>query len=70
MSRTNLILNKNLIESARKISGEKTITGTIHYAISYFIDDSKKKKQIKEFLNLRGSKAWEGNLKNLRKNRI
>lgn len=68
--RKNLILNDALIEEAKKASGQKTTTATIHYALQFFIDDSNKQKHIEELIKLRGSKIWEGDLYKLRKSRV
>lgn len=68
--RKNLILNDTLTEEAKRISGQKTTTATIHHALNFFIEESKQREQIEKFQKLRGSKCWVGNLKQLRKSRV
>lgn len=65
MGRTNVVLDDQLVEEAKKISGEKTSRGIIDLALREYIA-GKKRKGI---LAWEGKLRWEGDLDRLRRPR-
>ncbi|RJP23134.1 MAG: type II toxin-antitoxin system VapB family antitoxin [Deltaproteobacteria bacterium] len=65
MGRTNVVLDDNLVEEAKKLSGEKSSRGVIDLALREFIA-GKKRKGI---LAWEGKFHWEGDLDRMRRPR-
>ncbi|MFZ2223392.1 MAG: type II toxin-antitoxin system VapB family antitoxin [Candidatus Deferrimicrobium sp.] len=65
MGRTNVVLDDNLVEEAKKLSGEKSSRGIIDLALREFIT-GKKRKAI---LAWEGKFHWEGDLDRMRRPR-
>lgn len=63
--RTNIVLDENLIEQARQLTGIKTKRELIHEALRMLIQ----LKRQNEVRNLRGKLHWEGDLETQRLNR-
>jgi len=63
--RTNVVIDENLIERARQITGIKTKREVIHEALRTLIQ-LREQAQVR---NLRGKLHWEGNLDSLREQR-
>jgi len=64
--RTNIVLDDNLINQARKLSGIKTKREVIHEALRIFVQ-IQEQSRIK---SLRGKLHWEGDINELRENRF
>lgn len=62
MKRTNLVLDRRLLDEARRLSGERTYSG----AVSRALEDLVKRIKARRILELAGSGAWEGNLAEMR----
>jgi len=55
--RTNIIMEEPLIEEAKAVTGIKTKTGVIHYALREVV----RRQKIRDLLKLRGKvKFWDG----------
>jgi Arc/MetJ family transcription regulator len=65
MKRTSLVLDDQLLNEALRISGEKTLSGTVDRALREFVAHAK----ARNILNLRGSGLWEGDLSEMRDDR-
>ena len=66
MMRTNIVLDDDLVEQARKLTGIKTKKELIHEALRILIQ----LRQQGETRNLRGKLHWEGDLDELRQSRF
>lgn len=66
MSRTNIVLDDELIERCQKTTGIKTRRNLIDYALHELLRRENQKKMLK----LKGNVAWEGNLAAWRKGRL
>ena len=64
--RTNIVLDEDLIERARRLTGLKTKRAVIHEALRTLIQ----LREQAEVRDLRGKIHWEGNLDSLRQRRI
>ncbi|MEJ2750131.1 MAG: type II toxin-antitoxin system VapB family antitoxin [Anaerolineae bacterium] len=64
--RTNIVLDDNLIDRARQLTGLTTKRAVIEEALQLLVS-MYEQEQIR---NLRGKLHWEGNLNQLRENRI
>ena len=65
MTRTNVVLDIELLEEATRLSGQKTWSATIQRALQDFVQRAKAGK----ILELRGSGLWEGDLAEMRRDR-
>ncbi len=66
MRRTNVILDEKLLDEAKRISGQPTYSATINHALRELV----RLNNIAEGLKiLGGSRAWEGNLEEMRRDR-
>jgi len=63
MKRTNLVLREDLLEEATRLSGEKTYSRTVDRALEEFV----RRHKARQILTLAGSGAWEGALKDMRR---
>ena len=66
MKRTNIVLDEGLVSEALKITGLKTQKELVHHALQQLV---RREKQL-GLLSLKGTIAWEGDLQNLRKDRL
>jgi Arc/MetJ family transcription regulator len=64
--RTNIVLDDDLVDQARKLSGIRTKREVIREALRTFIQ-IQEQSRIK---SLRGKLHWEGDINELRENRI
>ena len=64
--RTNIVLDDQLVEQARKLTGIKTKKELIHEALRMMI----RLRQQGEIRSLRGKLKWEGNLDEQRQSRF
>lgn len=66
MSRTNILLDDNLVRKGMKVTGLKTKKALVDLALRELI----RKEDQKSMLALEGKIRWEGNLDELRKGRF
>ncbi len=62
MKRTNLVLPEELLDEARRLSGERTYSATVRRAL----DDFLRRIKARQILELRGSGLWQGDLAEMR----
>jgi len=65
MSRTNIVLDDNLVEECQKVTGIKTKKSLIDFALKEVLRQANQKK----LLELKGNVDWQGNLDEWRKGR-
>jgi Arc/MetJ family transcription regulator len=63
--RTNIVLDEDLIERARQLTGIKTKRQVIHEALRLLI----RLREQQQVRSLRGKLQWEGNLDEMRQDR-
>jgi Arc/MetJ family transcription regulator len=63
--RTNIVLDKNLVNEALELSDAKTMREVIDRALQEFVA----RRRQKDLLKLRGA-GWDGDLKEMRKGRV
>ena len=63
--RTNIVMEEPLVAEAQKVTGIRTKTGVVHYALNEVV----RRARQKELLALRGKVAWDGDLDEMRKSR-
>jgi Arc/MetJ family transcription regulator len=64
--RTNIVLNKELVDKGMVYTGIKTKKELVEYALSELV----RRKEQKEILKLSGKLKWEGDLDEMRRSRI
>jgi Arc/MetJ family transcription regulator len=64
--RTNVEIDDNLIDEARRLSGLKTKRAVIDAALRMFV----RVKRQTDILSLAGKVRWEGNLDEMREGRV
>ena len=62
MKRTNLVLDEQTLEIARRLSGERTYSATVNRALEELV----RRIRAGRILELAGSGLWEGDLRSLR----
>ena len=62
MKRTNLVLDDQLLKEATRLSGEKTYSAAVGWALEHFVRAVKARR----ILELRGTGLWEGDLSVIR----
>ena len=65
MKRTNLVLDGDLLEEAKRLSGERTYSKTVDRALQDFV----RRARAGRILELAGSGLWEGDLAEMRDDR-
>ena len=65
MKRTNLVLDENVLEEATRLSGQKTYSGTVNFALQELV----RLRKLRELQDLVGSGIWEGDLSEMREDR-
>ena len=65
MQRTDLVLDEELREEARRLSRERTRSATVRRALEDFV----RRAKARQILELRGSGDWEGDLATMRGDR-
>ncbi|MGQ0560719.1 MAG: type II toxin-antitoxin system VapB family antitoxin [Gemmatimonadota bacterium] len=63
MKRTNLVLDEKLLEETLRLSGERTYSRAVERALEDFV----KRARAGRILELAGSGAWQGDLREMRK---
>jgi Arc/MetJ family transcription regulator len=66
MKRTNVVLDTDLLEEATRLSGQKTWSATIRRALEELV----RRAKAGRILDLRGSGLWEGELSEMRRDRM
>jgi Arc/MetJ family transcription regulator len=66
MKRTNLVLDGKLLEEALRLSGERTYSRAVERALTEFV----LKVRARRILDLAGSGLWEGNVSEMRRDRV
>lgn len=66
MSRTNIVLDGQLVEAGLKLTGLKTKRQLVDYALRELVRHEKQAK----LMELRGKVEWEGNLDEMRAGRV
>ena len=66
MSRTNIVLDDELVSDCMKATGIKTKKSLIDFALKELL----RKNKQKQLLALQGSINWEGDLNEMRKGRL
>lgn len=65
MARTNLALDRELLDEARRLSGEKTYSRTVERALEAFV----RRIKARRILELAHSGLWAGDLAEMRDDR-
>jgi Arc/MetJ family transcription regulator len=66
MGRTNVILDDELVDKAKSMTGIRTIRELVHHALRELV----RHKRQRDLLKLQGTIEWEGNLDELRQGRM
>ena len=66
MKRTNLVLDEDLLEETKRLSGRPTYSAAVEDAMRDFV----RRARARTIFELRGSGAWEGDLAVMREPRI
>ena len=66
MKRTNVVIREDLLEEAVRLSGERTYSRTIERALEDFV----RRIKARRILELAGSGLWEGDLSDMRRDRV
>jgi hypothetical protein len=66
MKRTNVVIREDLLEEATRLSGERTYSRTIERALEDFV----RRIKARRILELSGSGLWEGDLSEMRRDRM
>ena len=64
--KTNVDLDEQLVEKAKRVTGLKTKKELVNHALSELV----RKKDQKQVLSLRGKVSWVGNLDEMRESRF
>ncbi len=70
MKRTNVILDEELLEKARQVSGERTYSAAINKVLAEYLRIETVKRGIEELRALHGAGVFPGYLKRIRPNAI
>jgi len=65
MKRTNLVIDGALLEEAKRLTGEPTLSRTVERALSELV----RRAKARRILELAGSGGWQGNLAEVREDR-
>ncbi len=66
MARTVVNLNDLLLKKAQRLTGLKKKVDVVNLGLEHLV----RQKEIEDLLELPGSVEWEGDLKEMRKNRL
>lgn len=65
MKRTNLVLDRDLLEQATRVAGAKTYSETVNLALKEMV----RKHKLQTLVDLFGRVKWHGNLSEMREDR-
>jgi Arc/MetJ family transcription regulator len=65
MRRTNIVLNEDLLEKAKSLTGIKTIRELVDHALRELV----RHRRQRDIMKLRGKINWEGELSKMRRGR-
>jgi hypothetical protein len=65
VKRTSLVLRRELLEEAKRLSGERTFSRTVERAL----EDLVRRARARQILELEGSGSWKGSLARMRADR-
>ena len=65
MKRTNLVLDEKALEETRRLSGKRTYSDAVNEALKEYC----RLRALSKIFEYRGSKIWEGNLAEMRRDR-
>jgi Arc/MetJ family transcription regulator len=65
MGRTNIVLDDELVDKAKSMTGIKTIRELVHHALRELV----RHKRQRDLLELQGRIDWEGDLDTMRRGR-
>jgi Arc/MetJ family transcription regulator len=65
MKRTNLVLDERILEEAVRLSGERTYSRVVGRALEDFV----RRIKARRILDLAGQGLWEGDLRDMRRDR-
>ena len=65
MARTNVVLNDELVRTAKRLTGIKTTRSLLDHALQELV----RHRRQREILKLRGKVDWEGDLEEQRESR-
>ena len=68
MKRMNVVLNEDLLEKARRFTGERTYSGAINKALAEFVRVDTVRRGIAEMRELKGAGMLPGYLEHIRPN--
>ena len=66
MGRTNIILDDELVDKAKSMTGIKTIRELVHHALRELV----RHKRQRDLLRLQGTIDWQGDLDDMRRGRM
>jgi len=66
MKRTNIVINENLIETGKKLTGLASSRAVVDFALKDLVRRSNQRK----LLDLFGTIEWDGNLRQMRNLRL
>ena len=65
MKRTNLVIDDALLQEAKRLTGEPTLSRTVERALSELV----RRARARRILELAGSGSWQGSLAEVREDR-
>jgi len=65
VKRTSLVLRRELLEEAKRLSGERTYSRTVERAL----EDLVRRSKARQILELEGSGSWKGSFARMRDDR-
>ena len=66
MKRTNIVINENLIETSKKLTGLASSRAVVDFALKELVRRSNQRKLLELF----GTIEWDGNLRQMRNLRL
>jgi len=66
MGRTNIVVDEKLVRKARKLTRLKTKRQIVHRALELLVQSESRKGILRHF----GTGIWQGDLKQMRRNRV
>ncbi len=66
MGRTNVVLDEDLVDKAKRLTGIKTTRAVLEHALNELV----RHRRQRDILKLRGKVYWEGDLEDQRQSRF